>query len=280
MSKPFLDLRSTHNPHRWYLPLTESLCVGPPGNSFMFGGVGLASAIGAMEQTCGRPVIWATAQYLSFARPPSVVDLDVWVPAHGKYNSQARVIAHVGDKEIVTVTAALGERPSDFSGQWVSMPVAPPPDQCEESHRWDDRGVDLHSHFDTRVAAGRHWGASKGEEGVSHDGRLVLWMRPKGPHPVDSTMLAIMADHVPSGVGNALGRNAGGNSLDNTIRIRRIVPTRWVLCEILIQGIHGGFAHGAMRLFAEDGELMATASQSMIVRVHGEDRRGAGASSS
>ena len=40
---------------------------------FMFGGVGLASAIGAMERTTGRPLIWGTAQYLSYARPPSVV---------------------------------------------------------------------------------------------------------------------------------------------------------------------------------------------------------------
>jgi acyl-CoA thioesterase len=64
-----------------------------------------------------------------------------------------------------------------------------------------------------------------------------------------------------------MGLNAGGNSLDNTIRFRRIVPTDWVLCDIQIQGVHGGFAHGSMRLFAQDGQLMATASQSMIVRV-------------
>ena len=85
--------------------------------------------------------------------------------------------------------------------------------------------------------------------------------------PIDSAMLAILADFVPSGVGNALGRNAGGNSLDNTLRIRRITPTEWVLCDIRIVGVHGGFAHGAMHLFAQSGDLMATASQSLIVRV-------------
>ena len=41
MPTPFFDLTATHNPHRWYLPLTESLCVGPAGRNFMFGGVGL-----------------------------------------------------------------------------------------------------------------------------------------------------------------------------------------------------------------------------------------------
>ena len=268
MTGPFLDRHATHNPHRWFLPLTDRFCVGPPGGSFMFGGVGMAAAIGAMEATCGRPAVWATAQYLSFARPPSVVDLDVHAPSQGKYNTQARVVAHVGDTEILTVNAALGERPSEFSHQWAHMPVVAPPEDCDETARWNHGREDLHSHIEVRVAQGRHWGPSPGDApGISEDGRLVLWVRPRGGYPVDSTMLAIMADHVPSGVGNALGKNAGANSLDNTIRYRRIVPTEWVLCDVQIHGVHGGFAHGAMRLFAQGGELMATASQSMIVRI-------------
>jgi len=127
MATPFVNLIATHNPHRWYLPLDESLCVGPPGRSFMFGGVGMAAAIQAMERTCGRPVVWATAQYLSFGRPPSVVDLDVTVPASGRNTTQARVIGHVGDTEIFTVNAALGSRPSDISHQWVEAPDVPRP---------------------------------------------------------------------------------------------------------------------------------------------------------
>ncbi|MET3528620.1 acyl-CoA thioesterase [Phenylobacterium koreense] len=266
MSQPlFFDLRATHNPHRWYLPLTPSVCVGSSDNLFMFGGVGMASAIVALERTCERPVIWATAQYLSYARPPSVVDLDVWVPAAGKYNSQARVISHVGDKEILTVNAALGSRPSDISRQWLTMPEAPPPEDCEPSEHWRGGGNDLHSRIEVRVAQGRYGAASIGEP--ADDGRLLLWIRSREGLPVDSSLLAIMADFIPGAVGNALGLNAGGNSLDNTIRYRRIVPTEWVLCDIRIHGVHGGFGHGAMYLFAQDGELMATASQSLIVRV-------------
>ena len=79
-------------------------------------------------------------------------------------------------------------------------------------------------------------------------------------------MLAIMADHVPSGVGAALGREAGGNSLDNTIRFLDLVETEWVLGDISIIAAARGFAHGAIRLFSEDGRLLATASQSLIVR--------------
>jgi len=265
MDSLFFDLRPTHNPHRWYMPLTPEVCVGRPGEMFMFGGVGLASAIGAMEGTTGRPLIWATAQYLSFARPPSVVDLDVWVPAAGKYNSQARVIGHVGDKEIFTVNAALGARPSDISEQWLTMPDAPPPEDCEPGEHWRGADAGLHSRIEVRVAKGRYGGDRAGNP--EHDGRALLWIRPRERFAIDAPMLAIMADHVPSGIGNALGKNAGGNSLDNTLRIRRIVPTEWVLCDVRILGVHGGFGHGAMYLFAQDGELMATASQSLIVRV-------------
>ena len=271
MDKLFFDLHPTHNPHRWFLPLTEALCVGPPGKSFMFGGVGLASAIGAMERTCERPVVWATAQYLSFARPPSIVDLDVWTPVHGHQTTQARVTGHVHDQEIFTVNAALGRRPSELSGQWVTMPEVPAPEDCPSAEHWRGGGGDLHSHIDMRVVQGR-WGFSEGQKPSADDGRLILWARPKGDHPIDSSMLAILADHVPSGIGNALGLSAGGNSLDNTIRFRHIVPTDWVLCDIKIFGLHGGFAHGEMQLFAQDGELMATASQSMIVRVHDASR--------
>ena len=265
MSEPFFDLRATHNPHRWFLPLTEDLCVGPPGRTFMFGGVGMAAAIAAMERTCERPVIWATAQYLSYARPSTVVDLDVWVPAHGHHTSQARVIGHVGDKEIFTDNAALGSRPSDLSRQWAVMPEVPAPEDCAVSGHWRGDVEDLHSRIEVRLALGRPGG--EGEGAPSEDGRLTLWMRPRQSHLIDASMLAIMADHVPSGIGAALGLHAGGNSLDNTIRIRRLVPTDWVLCDIRISGIHGGFGHGAMQLFSRDGELMATASQSVIIRM-------------
>ena len=265
MDKLFFDLRATHNPHRWFLPVDASICVGPPDKQFMFGGVGMASAVAAMERTCERPLIWATAQYLNYARPGSVVDIDVWTPVEGKYNTQARVISHVDDKEIITVNAALGRRDSPYSEQWTDRPDAPPPEDCDAAEHW--RGADggLHSRMEIRMVQGRY---GKDREGnPAPDGRTLLWARPRENVAIDATMLAIMADFVPSGIGNALGKNAGGNSLDNTLRIRNVTPTDWVLCDIRILGVHGGFAHGTMFLYSRDGELMATASQSVIVRV-------------
>jgi acyl-CoA thioesterase-2 len=267
MPKPFFDLTATHNPHRWYLPLQHNLCVGPEGREFMFGGVGLAAAIQAMERTCERPVVWATAQYLSYARPPSIVDLDVWVPNAGHNTSQARVIGHVGDKEIFTANAALGSRESPYSQQWVEAPDVLGPDACGLTDHWRGDEEGLHGQIEMRLAKG-NYGFHMGDHPPAEDGRLIMWMKPKHGQDIDAATLAIFGDHVPSGIGNALGLNAGGNSLDNTIRIVRLVPTEWVLCDITIQAVHGGFGHGSMRMFAEDGQLMATASQSAIVRVH------------
>jgi len=249
------DLRPTHNSHRWYLPVTPEVSVGPIETRFLFGGVGLASAITAMERTSGRPVIWATAQYLSFARPPSTLDLDVWILAGGARTSQARVVGHVEDKEIFTVNAALGRQPGDDSRQWLQAPSAPPPEDCEVSFRWNPDRNGLQTRIEVRVAP---------HDGVP--GRRLLWARPRERFAVDSGMLAVFADLVPSGVGAIFDEKVYATSLDNTLRVNRIVPTEWVLCEITTQSVHAGFAHAAMSLFAQDGQLMAIASQSMVIR--------------
>jgi acyl-CoA thioesterase len=46
-----------------------------------------------------------------------------------------------------------------------------------------------------------------------------------------------------------------------------LVPTSWVFLDFQIHGVARGFGHGLVHMFAEDGTLMATASQSCIVRM-------------
>ena len=271
-STSIFDLKATHNANRWYLPLEDRMCVGPPGMKFMFGGVGLASAITALERTTGRPTIWATAQYLSFANPGDVVDIDVVVPKSGKNITQARVTGHVSDREIFTVNAAVGARESTHSAQWQTIPDVPGPEKCFPFPRFDETTEDLHAYLDMRVAKGRYGRGRKVEGGMSDDGHAVLWGRPMNGQTIDSAMLAIIADFVPSATGHALGLPAGSNSLDNTLRIRQIVPTEWVCCDIQVDGVHNGFVHGRIAMFADDGTLMATGSQSGIIRIFDPER--------
>ncbi len=255
------------DPRQFSLDVTPQLCVGHPDSLFLFGGAGMAAGLAAIEAATGRPTVWAAAQYLSYARPDTRLTLDVAVPVSGKYTSQARVVVRAGDNEILTVNAALGARPDAPEAQWAVMPEVPSPADCPVmDYNWVRRPDDINASFEKRVAAGR-FGAAQGQGGPSPDGVARLWVRPRAG-AIDRIALAVMADFLPSGIGNALGTAAGGNSLDNTIRFAGIVPTEWVLADIRIHAASQGFVHGRVHLFAQGGELLATASQSMILRVH------------
>lgn len=260
------DLQATHNPHRWYLKVERNLCTGPDDRQFLFGGIGMAASIQALEKTCQRPVIWATAQYLSFALPGRVVDLDVVVPVAGRQTTQANVLLHIDDQKIIAVQAALGARDDARQDQWVTMPRVAPPDACDEANYWRGNGSGLNARLEIRVAHGRFHGDRRiAERG---DGRLIFWLRSREGQAVDSCMLAIAADYVASAIATATGLRAGGNSLDNTIRFAKIVPCEWILCDVQIESLTHGIVHGRMHLYSPDGVLMATAGQSMIMRVH------------
>ncbi|MEO7572044.1 MAG: acyl-CoA thioesterase, partial [Acidimicrobiales bacterium] len=114
-----------------------------------------------------------------------------------------------------------------------------------------------------RLAKGRSFDEVDGNPG---DGTSAMWVRLPELLDMSATALAILGDFVPFGIGQALGAQAGGNSLDNTLRVARLVPTEWVLLDIRIDAIVNGFGHGVVQLWAQDGTLLASASQSTIVR--------------
>jgi acyl-CoA thioesterase-2 len=62
-----------------------------------------------------------------------------------------------------------------------------------------------------------------------------------------------------------------GRSLDNTLRVVQLRDTEWVLCDIRIHALVGGYAQGIAFLWSQDGELLATASQSLAVRLWPDD---------
>jgi acyl-CoA thioesterase len=259
--REFLGLEPTEDPNGWRLPVVPALCTG---GGFLFGGAGLAAAITAMEEVSQRPIVWGTAQYLSFARPPSVLDIDVVIPAAGHRVVQARAVAHVGDGEILTVNGALGERPLEGSGAWATMPDVARPEDCPpRQYRTMDNDEHIMSRFDQRLARGRGLAELDGTRG---DGRAALWIRLPEGMEISGASLAILGDYVPFGISQTLGIRAGGTSLDNTLRMARLVPTEWVLLDIHIHAIERGFAHGRVHLWAEDGTLLAIASQSAIIR--------------
>jgi acyl-CoA thioesterase II len=260
-SRAFLGVQPSHNPFRWTLPVTPTLSTW---GGFLFGGCGLGAAISAMEGASGRDCIWATAQYLSYAKPGEVMDIDVTLAVIGHQMTQARAVCHVGNREILTVNAALGHRPLDLHGQFETMPDVPPPSACKpRPYRMPVEGT-INERLEQRLVRGREL---EDLDGTPGDGQVLSWVRiPDVIEGVDAAALAVLGDFVPMGVGQSLGVRGGGNSLDNTLRVVHLVPTEWVLLDIRVHAVERGFGHGLVHMFAEDGTLLATASQSCIVR--------------
>jgi acyl-CoA thioesterase len=122
----------------------------------------------------------------------------------------------------------------------------------------------INEKLEQRLVKGRDFEDLDGTHG---DGQVLMWARiPEVIEGVDASALAVLGDFVPMGVGQALGVRGGGNSLDNTLRVVHLVPTEWVLLDIRVHAVERGFGHGLVHMFAEDGTLLATASQSCIVR--------------
>jgi acyl-CoA thioesterase len=264
----FYGLRPTEDPGNWILPIETRLCSG---TGFLFGGAGLGSCVEALERTTGRHAVWAAAQFLEFAPPDNNLDITIDESVRGHQVSQARAVGRVNGKEILTVNAALGSRPDvPFHGSWSEMPSVPGPDECPPRELMAHHRGTIADSIEMRIAKGRMMDELPGPPG---DGRTALWVRIEGLDLTQSSLLAIFGDFVPMGIGQALGERAGGNSLDNTLRIAHRHPTDWILADVRVHAVNDGFGHGLIHLWAQDGVLLGTASQSTIVRKWRDDRR-------
>lgn len=260
-TQQFLDLHHLGD-RRWQLAVGER---HTGGRGSLFGGVGLAAAIAALEQDSAAPVVWATAQYISITQQPAVMDLDVRLPAVGRSVTQGQVTGHIGERQVISVMAALGRRTEQERGIWERMPAAPDPGECERVHHHHHETETIHDHTELRMARGMFGFTQTGTP--TQDSGSLVWARMTDVHH-DAGTLAILADYMPSAVGNAVGKRLRCTSLDNTIRYADAAhapETEWILLENRIEFIGNGFANGTGLMWSEEGRLLATASQSMIV---------------
>lgn len=261
-ARHFLGIEPDGDELHWRLPVTPS--ISTPGQ-FLFGGCGLAAGIVALEAATRRPVVWATAQYLAHAPIGSELRFDVVLAATGRRTTQARTTGRLGNEDVLTVNAALGHPSTDTGSDasWVTAPDVPPPRQCPRRERLPFPGETVFQRVEQRLATGR---AMTELDGTPGPATSASWLRVPGHLDPSAATLAVLGDYVTGGVSQAAGVPTFSRSLDNTIRVVRLVRSEWILSDIAIYGSVGGFAHGRAHLFAEDGTLMASASQSMSVR--------------
>ena len=263
-AREFLGMEQRGDPLHWRLEVVPE--VTTPGN-FLFGGCGLGAALVALEAASGRPTVWSTAQYLSFAATGAVLDLTVTLAAEGHRVTQARAVGRVGDTEILTVNAALGSPAAlDAEGVWDAPPDVPSPDDCPPRRLPSILTASVFDRIDVRVAKGRTFEEISEGDGTPGEPDSALWARVPGHLEPSAATLAILGDYVTGGMAQPIGRRVFSRSLDNTLRVVRLEPTEWVLCDIRIQALAGGYGQGTAFLWSESSNLLATASQSMSVR--------------
>jgi acyl-CoA thioesterase-2 len=266
VASPLVDINEFLGIHRvsestWRFEVEQRLVT--PGK-FLFGGCGLAAGIAALEEASERPTVYAAAHYLSFAQLGSTVDVNVNLAVVGKRVTQARATAYSDEREILTVSAALGRSDLDAPTPWLTMPDVPAPEDCPIRVMPRIFEASIFDHVETRIAIGRPFDQLDGAPGPPVS---ALWARMPSHLDPSAATLAIFGDLVAGGVSQPMGQNTFGQSLDNTIRVATLEPTEWVLVEIHMHALVGGFAQGTGYLWSRDGTLLGTASQSMSSRL-------------
>ncbi|MFI5035366.1 MAG: acyl-CoA thioesterase [Acidimicrobiales bacterium] len=258
--RDFLGLRRVDE-RTWSFPVTERLIT--PGH-FLYGGAGLAAGLAALEEASGRPTVWGSAQYLAHAPTNATVTLATELTVVGRNVTQARAVASVEQREILTVNAALGTGELSATAPWETMPDVAPPLDCPRRHLPHAMGANLFAHVESRTARGRLPDELDGTPGSPVS---ALWVRLPGHLQPSAATLAIFGDYVSGGAMEPMGRRTMGRSLDNTLRVATLEATEWVLCEIHMHALHQGFGQGTAFLWSENGTLLATASQSFVARL-------------
>ena len=239
------------------LPVASHLCR-PDGA--LFGGTALAATLALLEQTTGRPALWATVQFVGSATAGERITCTAELGARGGYIDQVRIRGAVEDRVVFdAVGAAATPRAGGITGVGVVMPDVPPPEDCAPFGGPSGVMIDLppvghHTVSEYRAAPLR--GA-----GGDDPGSVALWARLNGERATTSAKLGFLGDMVPIAVCRAAGVAGAGTSLDNSIRIAKLVDSEWLLVHLQAHAASDGYGYGVGHFWTPDGQLLGTSSQ-------------------
>jgi acyl-CoA thioesterase-2 len=229
----------------------------------LYGGSALGASLQAFEAATGRPALWATTQFSGKTQLGARIDQEVEVLALGHNVAQLRLTARTGDDVLYSALGATA-RPrtgpaGDATGTGPTMPEVPPASSSDNT-RWHAESGEVGFGLVSDFRAVPY--PPDPITGAERPGRLAMWARLRGERHNTAASLAFLADMVPIAICHATGKAGGGTSLDNTLRVGRLVESEWVLLDIEGQHASGGYGHGQVHVWSADGQLMATGSQS------------------
>jgi acyl-CoA thioesterase II len=222
----------------------------------LYGGTALAVALAAFEGATDRPSLWATVQFVSTARHGERIDCSTEVVAHGRRIDQVQLRGTVGDRLVFSALGSTGEQRDGMAGTGPEMPRVPRPDDGRPSPFTPAPDGAVGWHAAVELVDVPLLDAPDGERD-----RMVLWARVRDHDETTAAKLGFIADMVPVAVARACGVAGAGTSLDNSLRVGRLVDTEWVLLELVAHAAHGGHGYGEVLMWTPDGTLMATGSQ-------------------
>jgi acyl-CoA thioesterase len=222
----------------------------------LYGGAALGATLAAFEAAAERPALWATVQFVGVASMGDTIECRVDAVARGRAVHQLQVTATVGDRLIFSALGAAAEpRRNAIAGGARVMPDVAPPD--------DARSLGFDGDGDAPTVG--HYLRSEFREvelaNPTSPGHYAMWARVFGQDRTTAAGLGFLADMVPIAVCRAAGVEGAGTSLDNSLRVGRLVDSEWVLVELEAHVAAGGYGYGVSHLWSPDGTLMATGSQ-------------------
>jgi len=217
----------------------------------LYGGAGASLASVAIEAATRRRLRWVTTQFVGVCGGGDRLDIRADVVAAGRRTSQAQVHAYCDGRLIFQAVGAAGDITSDIPDGTIT--VAPPvPAALDCPPLW---GL-------AELAVPGFFGLA--EQRRVPDGAEILtkwWMRLPGSRLTRPALLGLAGDCLPHLVMMGIGESGAGTSLDNTIRVGITTDSEWVLIDAMPEQAAGGYGYGHARLWAADGTLVGTASQ-------------------
>ncbi len=235
------------------------LLVNPNGR--LFGGTAVAASVAMMESLGHGEVAWLTTQFIGSAGVGETVRLQTVVSAGGRRTAQVRVTGSADGREIFVTLGAVGAaRPGPDPAQWLEMPKVAPPESCLPY-------AGLRPGNPARAALVERLHAVPVDPRDDQPNRVALWTRIRGQVSTTPAMLGWLADMVGLAIRKAApGAYDGATSLDNTLRISGRTHGEWVLVDLHGESVRAGYGHGRALLWSADGQLLATASQTAVMR--------------